>query len=319
MKPSKYLIYFAKKFWFWYWEKLMDGFAPSDKNGHYTRKSGFNNNNNNNKLDINFEKEEKLYLIVGSTCPWCHRTILLHSMNNLSTKIDIIFLQPNYAFGEWRFEDEFLKIKTLNGLYKKINKKNIQRPTVPILVKLSNKKLQGLSNESTEIVNFLKLISDANTDKKNIKACDENFLTFINDNINNGVYKCGFARNQKAYNSAIDNLFSSLNYLDHKIHKTGGPWIFGKDLTIADIYLFPTLIRWEIIYSKLFKCSKKEISEFKHLMKWRLNFYNLKGVSDTCSPDKWIEDYYKAIFPLNPNNIVPTYPSLEEIIKNNVC
>ena len=74
------------------------------------------------------------------------------------------------------------------------------------------------------------------------------------------------------------------------------------------------MVRWELIYSKLFKCTQKEISEFPNIMKWRLRFYNISGVSKTCFEDEWCKDYYKALFPLNPNQIVPIQPSLREIL-----
>ena len=85
-------------------------------------------------------------------------------------------------------------------------------------------------------------------------------------------------------------------------------------MSYADIYLFPTVIRWELIYRNLFKCTEKEISDFKNIMKWRLKFFTLSCVSQTCFDSEWKKDYYKALFPLNPNQIIPVLPSLEEII-----
>ena len=90
--------------------------------------------------------------------------------------------------------------------------------------------------------------------------------------------------------------------------------ICGEDLTYADIYLFPTIIRWELIYRNLFKCTEKEISDFKNIIKWRLKFFTLPSVSETCFDSEWKKDYYKALFPLNPNQIIPVLPSLEEIM-----
>ena len=85
-------------------------------------------------------------------------------------------------------------------------------------------------------------------------------------------------------------------------------------MSYADIYLFPTVIRWELIYRNLFKCTEKEISDFENIIKWRLKFFTLPSVSETCFDSEWKKDYYRALFPLNPNQIIPVLPSLEEII-----
>ena len=95
-----------------------------------------------------------------------------------------------------------------------------------------------------------------------------------------------------------------------------GNWICGEDLTYADIYLFPTIIRWELIYRQLFKCTENEISDFKNIIKWRSSFFELNKVSETCFDSEWKKDYYKALFPLNPNQIIPVLPSLKEIMQS---
>ena len=93
-----------------------------------------------------------------------------------------------------------------------------------------------------------------------------------------------------------------------------GNWICGKELTYADIYLFPTIIRWELIYSKLFRCTERELTDFENIIKWRLNFFELTNISKTCFDSEWKKDYYKGLFPLNPNQIIPVLPSLKEIL-----
>ena len=141
------------------------------------------------------------------------------------------------------------------------------------------------------------------------------FLDLINNSINDGVYKCGFARNQSAYDKASKNLFAAINEIENLLQKNKGGWIFGEELTYADIYLFPTLIRWELIYSKLFKCTEQELSSFEKIIEWRLKFFKLSNVKVTCFDNEWKKDYYKALFPLNPNQINPVLPSLKEIMK----
>ncbi len=313
MKTNKYIIFIARRLWFWFWMKLMDGFAPSDKKGNYKRPKGFSyykplkiNNNNENK---------NLYLFVGLTCPWCHRLIILCTLLNLSNKIKIIFLKPNYKTGEWILKKNFYDCKNLKDIYFKCGQPKIFRPTVPVLITITDLEMKFISNESRDILKILNSKTfNISTKRDLIKDCDEKLLDLINEDINNGVYKCGFARNQKTYIKASQKLFSALTRIEKILQDNRGPWLLGKEISVADIYLFPTIIRWELIYSKLFKCTEKDLYFFKNIILWRIKFFNLKGISKTCSYKNWLQDYYQAIFPLNPNQIIPLQPSLEELI-----
>ncbi|MBK16778.1 MAG: glutathione-dependent reductase [Prochlorococcus sp. SP3034] len=289
----------------------MNGFAPSDKNGNYKRPKGLVFDNN---FNLNFNANEFLYLLIGSACPWCHRALIVTELNNLSD-IQKIYLKPNLKNGEWIFNKKFYGHKTLTELYKKLNKKNVLRATLPILLRYRRNKLEVISNESSEIVELLNLSSDILQGKRiNIESCDKNLLNKIHNEINNGVYKCGFARNQESYVNASNQLFQSLKEIDEIIKKSNGSWVLGNKLTLADIYLFPTIIRWELIYSKLFKCTEKEISEFKNIVTWRNHFFYLEGIEETCCEKDWTNDYYKGLFTLNPNQIVPLQPKLKDIL-----
>ena len=310
---NKYLINFSKKFWFWFWTKLMNGFAPSDLQGNYRRPSGILINKNH----VFKGKNENTYLLVGNSCPWCHRTLLIYKLKNLSKKVKVIFLEADINSGQWIFNEKFEGCETLHQFYKKAQKHNLFRSTLPLLFNLQNDQIKILSNESSEIVKFLNSIKvDSSQKSLQISKCDQDLLEIIHSDINNGVYKCGFARNQISYEKASKNLFEALTKIEKKFDKNLGNWICGEDLTYADIYLFPTIIRWELIYRQLFKCTEKEISDFKNIIKWRLRFFQLTQVSETCFDSEWKKDYYKALFPLNPNQIIPVLPSLKEIMQS---
>jgi len=310
---NKYLINFSKKFWFWFWTKLMNGFAPSDLQGNYRRPSGILINKNH----VFKGKNENTYLLVGNSCPWCHRTLLIYKLKNLSKKVKVIFLEADINSGQWIFNEKFEGCDTLHQFYKKAQKHNLFRSTLPLLFNLQNDQIKILSNESSEIVKFLNSIKvDSSQKSLQISKCDQDLLEIIHSDINNGVYKCGFARNQISYEEASKNLFEALTKIEKKFDKNLGNWICGEDLTYADIYLFPTIIRWELIYRQLFKCTEKEISDFKNIIKWRLRFFKLTKVSETCFDSEWKKDYYKALFPLNPNQIIPVLPSLKEIMQS---
>ena len=310
---NKYLINFSKKFWFWFWTKLMNGFAPSDLQGNYRRPSGILINKNHEFKG----KNENTYLLVGNSCPWCHRTLLIYKLKNLSNKVKVIFLEADINSGQWIFNEKFEGCETLHQFYKKAQKHNLFRSTLPLLFNFQNDQIKILSNESSEIVKFLNSIKvDSSQKSLQISKCDQDLLEIIHSDINNGVYKCGFARNQISYEKASKNLFEALTKIEKKFDKNLGNWICGEDLTYADIYLFPTIIRWELIYRQLFKCTEKEISDFKNIIKWRLRFFKLTKVSETCFDSEWKKDYYKALFPLNPNQIIPVLPSLREIMQS---
>ena len=310
---NKYLINFAKKFWFWFWTKLMDGFAPSDLQGNYRRPKGI-------LIDKNYEfkvKNENTYLLVGNSCPWCHRTLLVYKLKNLSKKVKVIFLEADINSGQWIFNEKFEGCETLHQFYKKAKMNNLFRSTLPLLFNFQNNQINILSNESFEIVRLLNSIEGESSQKTlQISNCDKDLLEIIHSDINNGVYKCGFARNQRSYEKASKNLFEALTKIEKKFDENLGNWICGEDLTYADIYLFPTIIRWELIYRQLFKCTEKEISDFKNIIKWRSSFFELTKVSETCFDSEWKKDYYKALFPLNPNQIIPVLPSLKEIMQS---
>ena len=292
----------------------MNGFAPSDLHGNYKRPQVIKDKRN---PKFNPQNISNLYLLIGSTCPWCHRTLLIYRLKNLSQKINIIFLNPRYQDGEWIFKEHFFGIKTLSEIYSQC-KLNIKlRPTLPILIRYEERKIYPISNESSEIVRILNKIGDYNSNKTIIIQSGEELQELIHYSINNGVYKCGFARNQIAYEKASRNLFSSLDKVDCLLKENGGPWLLGKNLSLADIYLFPTLIRWELVYSILFRCTQKDISEYENIIRWRLRFFYLKDVQDTCFEEEWMQDYYRALFPLNPNQIIPLKNSLEKVIQYN--
>ena len=309
---NKYLIKASRKFWFWFWTQLMNGFAPSDLQGNYRRPKGIANNS---EYNINNENGQ-IYLLVGNSCPWCQRTLLVHKIKCLSKEVKVVFLKADIEHGEWIFNKNLKGCFRLYEIYKKANEKKVFRATLPLLITIVEDEINILSNESSIIIRLLNSIEVVSKYKAfKIQDCNQEFLDLIHNNINDGVYRCGFARNQSSYEKASKNLFLALNEVENTLERNKGDWIFGGELTYADIYLFPTLIRWELIYSKLFKCTEKELSSFEKIIEWRLKFFKLSNVNRTCFDNEWKKDYYKALFPLNPNQLIPVLPSLREIMR----
>ena len=151
---NKYLIKASKKFWFWYWNQLMNGFAPSDIQGNYKRPTGITIDS---EYDINNENGQ-IYLLVGNSCPWCQRTLLVHEIKHLSKKVKVIFLKADLEHGEWIFNTKFKGYIRLSNLYKKANKKIFFRATLPLLISFVKDEVNILSNESSQIMRLLNLI-----------------------------------------------------------------------------------------------------------------------------------------------------------------
>jgi len=314
----------AREIWNCEWNILMNGLAPSDSKGNYKRPE-------NIQQEICIPTKEDLekreldqmpYLIIGQSCPWAHRVWIMHEIKGLKTTINLIIAKVNTAGGRWVFEPNLKGCKTLQELYKKCNDYKIKRATVPMLFdpgKEIKSKFRLINNESSDLVKILNTwpINNNNLDLNPKKYHEKivNWQNLIQENINNGVYKCGFARNQKAYEKASKDLFSALNIVEEHL-QSNGPWLCGKNLSIADIKLFPTLIRWEAIYYPLFKCSDKQIKSFPHIVKWRKKIFNMYNIKKTCDVDTWRKDYFGALFPLNPSSIIPKGENITTIINN---
>ncbi len=309
--------------WNWQWNKLMNGLAPADQEGNYCRPES------NAKKPIiikegdliNRSQEEFPILIIGRSCPWAHRTWLVYVIKNLKSSLNLIIAEPDHKAGLWKVNPPLMGCKSLLEVYKLCNAPPSHRATVPALIdpcihNKENPKLLG--NESAQLVETLNKWPEKNRDINDLSPEDLNheinsWQNMLQESVNNGVYKCGFARKQSAYNRASEELFASLNKIEKSLLQQG-PWLCGESLTIADIRLFPTLIRWESVYAPLFGCSQKPLSSFPKLLDWRQRFFNIPNVAETCNASSWRRDYFGALFPIHPSNIIPKGPSIEEII-----
>ncbi len=309
--------------WKWQWNKLMNGLAPSDQAGNYCRpESNAKNSISINQSDLVKRSEEQLpILIIGRSCPWAHRTWLMYELRNLQSSLNLVIAHPDHMGGLWKISPPLLGCQSLLEVYKLCDAPPSKRATVPALIDPSiNKKDKPklLGNESAQLVETLNEWPNLHNSAQNFFPEElhleiNSWQKILQESVNNGVYKCGFSRNQSAYNKASEELFSSLNELEENL-SLKGPWLCGDKLTIADIRLFPTLIRWESIYSPLFGCSQKSLLSFPNVLAWRKRFFNIPNVSKTCNTINWRKDYYGALFPINPSNIIPKGPSIEEII-----
>ncbi len=314
----------ARQIWGFEWKILMNGLAPSDSSGNYKRPINLSKQIQiPTKEDLESRASNQIPgLIIGKSCPWAHRTWMIYEIKGLKKSINLHIAQVDNAGGRWILDPPIKGCKTLQDLYRKCGNHQSRRATVPMLFDQDDEpesKLRLINNESAELVEILNNwpICDQEIDLNPSKHQKQiiKWQTLIQENINNGVYKCGFARNQKAYEKASKNLFATLNIIEDSL-KSNGPWLCGQDLTIADIRLFPTLIRWESVYEPLFKCSKKQMKSFPNIIKWRKTIFNLYNIKKTCDADVWRKDYFGALFPLNPSSIIPKGESISEIVNH---
>ena len=320
------LVTAAKKSWYWQWSQLMNGLAPCDDKGNYCRPRSQKENATVplKKELLNRPKNLLPTLIIGRSCPWAHRTWLVFQLKNLEETINLLIAKPNPNKGIWEIEPKWMGCNSLKGLYQICRTPPSHRATVPALIDpkgTPNKNPILLGNESAQLVEVLnEWYSNSNMNDLKPNELEESIDQWqksLQESVNNGVYKCGFARNQNAYDQASNDLFSALEKLEKSL-SIKGPWLCGETLTLADIRLFPTLIRWEIIYAPLFSCSNKPLWYFPNILNWRKKFFELPKVAETCDSLSWRKDYFGALFPLRPSNIIPNSPDLIKIVNGEI-
>jgi putative glutathione S-transferase len=187
------------------------------------------------------------------------------------------------------------------------------RVTVPILWD----KVQNtiVSNESSEIIRMFNSAFDGLTGNtsdywpEEQRAANEAVNDRIYNSLNNGVYKCGFATTQVAYDSAVDALFATLDWLETRL--STNRYLMGNNVTEADWRLFPTLIRFDPVYHLHFKCNRNCLREFPNLWAYTRELYQWPGVADTVNLDHIVRHYHYSHDSINPNRILPVNPVLD--------
>ena len=306
----------ARQGWHWQWLQLMGGLGPADAEGNYTRPaSPFDVKP---PLPATAEQEGGHVLIVGRSCPWAHRAWLVWQLRQLQSRIRLLVVEPDPAAGRWRFSEPFLGCSTLQELYRRAGAPPQQRATVPVLVEpASGRVVVGESARLMELLNDWPGGDGApDLEPEALRPAIQSWREQLQHAVNDGVYRCGFARNQAAYNRAEAALFTALEATEAALAAPGGgPWLCGEALTLADVQLFPTLIRLELVYGPLFGVSRQPLWQLPALWRWRQRFFALPGVAASCCDQAWREDYFGALFPLHPSGIVPAGPPLATLMQ----
>jgi putative glutathione S-transferase len=308
----------ARWAWHWQWLQLMGGLGPADAAGNYRRPvSPFAQTP---PLPNGAREAGRHVLIVGRSCPWAHRAWLVWGLRRLEASIELLVVEPDPEAGRWCFQQPFLGCTTLQQLYRLAGADPGARATVPVLVdQLEKRIVLGESARLIELLNGWPAAEDSlDLEPAAQREAIDRWRQQLQDSVNDGVYRCGFARHQAAYDRAESELFAVLDQVESEL-AGGGPWLcsggdHGSGPSLADVQLFATLVRLELVYAPLFGVSRRPLWQFPQLWAWRQRFWQLPGVAASCFADAWRQDYFGALFPLHPSGIVPAGPDLATLM-----
>ncbi|MCS5699590.1 glutathione S-transferase C-terminal domain-containing protein [Cyanobium sp. FGCU-52] len=318
MLPPPVLVRTARGLWHWQWRRLMSGLGPADPSGRYRRpEAAFAALP---ELPANADQPGAHVLIVGRSCPWAHRAWLVWSLRRLAGSIDLLVVEPDPAAGRWRFREPFEGCATLADLYRRSDAPAGTRASVPVLVSCGTGRI--LANESARLIELLNQwpapAGSPDLDPPERAEGCAAWRRRLQGAVNDGVYRCGFARSQAAYDEAEGELFAGLEAAEAELEqreRQGSGWLAGGEGPgLADVVLFTTLIRFELVYAPLFGCSRRPLWQLPALWRWRSRFFALEGVAATCDAGAWRRDYFGALFPLHPSGIVPAGPDLAAFV-----
>lgn len=313
--PPKLIIKLGKWIWTTLWHQMMSKMAPRNQTGEYIRPaSQFRNFIGDNS----YQPEVGRYrLYVGLGCPWAHRTLVVRALKGLEEVISVSIVYPAGDAGIWVLENDEHGCSTLPELYELAQPGYNGRSTVPLLWDLKTNTI--VNNESADIIVMLNQFNEWATHPtldlypESLKEEIDQWNDKIYHTVNNGVYRCGFAQTQQAYEKACTELFATLDEID-KVLETRR-YLCGNQVTLADVRLFTTLFRFDIVYYGLFKCNQRRIADYKNLGAYLRDLYQFPGVADTCSLEQVKQDYYGNLFPLNPGGIIPLGPDLSSLLE----
>jgi putative glutathione S-transferase len=262
----------------------------------------------------------RYHLYVSHACPWAHRTMIFRALKGLEDVISVSVVHPlmpaeSWVFGEYpgATEDHINDAHYLYENYLKVDPNFDGLVTVPLLW---DKKQQTIvNNESSEIIRMLNSAFDAFANDgvdfypQALRAEIDEVNEPIYNNVNNGVYRCGFAKTQEAYNTAYDRLFNTMDELEDKLSKQR--YLVGDQITEADWRLFTTLVRFDAVYYNHFKTNKKRLMDYPNLWAYTRELYQVPGVAETVNMDHIKYHYFASHRTINPTGIVPKGPEID--------
>ena len=262
----------------------------------------------------------RYHLYVSLACPWAHRTIIFRKLKGLENAISLSVVSPDMLKDGWTFNrqegstgDEVNGKSKLSEIYVLADPRYSGRVSVPVLWDKKRKTI--VSNESPEIIRILNSAFNAFTNihtdyyPEHLRGEIDRINDLVYPNINNGVYRAGFATAQAAYETAFRNVFDALDEIEQRLSQHR--YLVGNTITEADWRLFCTLIRFDAVYYSHFKCNWRHIYEYQNLSNYVRDLYQVPGVAETVSLQQIKRHYYGSQRQVNPTGIVPAGPQLD--------
>ena len=258
----------------------------------------------------------RYHLYVAHGCPWAHRTLIYRALKGLEDVITVAYSVPGLRTQGWTFEDDprfpdctpdmVNGFHYLHEAYTASDAGYTGKVTVPTLWDKKTKRI--VNNESPDIIRMFNSEFDGVTGNNNdyypkaLRAEIDQLNDLIYPNVNNGVYRCAFAKTQAAYEAAYDSLFATLDELEARLGRQR--YLVGNQITEADWRLLPTLLRFDVAYFSLFRCNRQRIADYPNLHNYMLELYRVPGIAETVKPRYYVINYW-SIARLNPLGIIP--------------
>jgi putative glutathione S-transferase len=262
----------------------------------------------------------RYHLYVSLACPWAHRAIIFRHLKKLDSIVSISVTSWHMGEQGWTFDlaegssgDSINAKEKLSDIYLLANPKFTGRVTVPVL--WDKKRNTIVNNESSEIIRMFNSAFDGLTNERtdyypaDLRLDIDATNDFVYGNVNNGVYRAGFATKQDAYESAFRDVFDTLDEIERRLSRQR--YLVGPRLTEADWRLFTTLIRFDAVYYSHFKCNLRRIGDYPNLSNYVRDLYRVPGVAETVSINHIKRHYYGSQLKVNPTGIVPIGPELD--------
>jgi len=262
----------------------------------------------------------RYHLYVALPCPWAHRTVIMRMLKGLEDVVSMSVLEPLYGPHGWRFgtspgtsPDSVNGASELAEIYLRADPRYTGRVSVPALWDKERRTI--VNNESGEIIRMLNgafgRFTNVRTDyyPPALREEIDRVNALVYENVNNGVYRAGFATAQEAYDEAFHALFHVLDELERRLARHR--YLVGGDITEADWRLFTTLVRFDAVYYSHFKCNLRRIIDYPNLSNYLRDLYQQPGVAATVNMDHIKRHYYGSQRHVNPTGIVPLGPQLD--------
>jgi putative glutathione S-transferase len=262
----------------------------------------------------------RYHLYVSLACPWAHRTLIMRSLKGLDDIVGVSVTHWLMADQGWTFHpaegvipDPLYSSRAIHELYSRADSEYTGRASVPVLWDQHTQTI--VNNESAEIIRMFGRAFDGVGAKpgdyypKPLREEIDAVNQRVYETLNNGVYKCGFATTQAAYEEAIGPLFDTLDWLEDRLGRSR--YLCGDALTEADIRLFTTLVRFDAVYHGHFKCNIRRIVDYPNLWAYTRDIYQTPGIAATVNLGHIKRHYYMSHRSINPTGIVPVGPALD--------